>query len=253
KYALMRTLLGVIRLIVFLACTLFTIAWFAIGGWFVKDTIERRFKARKFFIAWILKVLNVHIKFYGIKPNPKFNGFVIANHRSYFDPVAILHDIDALSVAKAEVSNWPIISTGAKMVGAIWVNRQEKDSRKAARDKMLEMVKLGYSIMIFPEGTSHTGAQMLELRNATFEMAVENGFPVLPVAIEYEHGSDAFVGNDTFIPHFLKCFGKWRTNVGVYFSEPISGTNAIAVKEQAVATINRHIAELREDLHYKEP
>jgi hypothetical protein len=31
---------------------------------------------------------------------------------------------------------------------------------------------------------------------------------VIPIAIDYKVKTDAFVDDDTFIPHFIKCFGK---------------------------------------------
>ena len=200
----------------------------------------------------MLRVLNVHIKFYGHLPPKNFNGFIVANHRSYFDPVAILRDVDAVTVSKSQVSRWPIVGAGAKIVGVIWVSREEKDSRKAARDKMLELVKKGYVVLIFPEGTSHASEKMLPLRNATFEMAAENKFPVLPVAIEYDEPGYAFIGKETFVPHFFKCFGKWKTTIGLYFGKPLINSDAEQLKLAAVNEIDKQIPFLRKEIGYKE-
>jgi 1-acyl-sn-glycerol-3-phosphate acyltransferase len=34
-----------------------------------------------------------------------------------------------------------------------------------------------------------------------------------PIAIDYKVKTDAFVDDDTFIPHFIKCFGKRHTEI----------------------------------------
>ena len=80
---------------------------------------------------------------------------------------------------------------------------------------MLELVKTGYNVLIFPEGTSSKSPVLLEVRNATFEMAAAANVPIMPVAIEYANENDAWVGTDTFVRHFFECFGKrgnksWR-------------------------------------------
>jgi hypothetical protein len=42
-------------------------------------------------------------------------------------------------------------------------------------------------------------------------MATKIKAAVIPIAIDYVK-TDAFVDDDTFIPHFIKCFGK-RTEI----------------------------------------
>ena len=211
----MHFIFALIRFILFAFVSIAMISYFLITGILLGYSTERGFRLRSRFIRIMLKVLNVKVNYYGKLPDKEFTGFIVANHRSYFDPIAILRDIDAVTVAKSQVSSWPIVGLGAKLVGVIWVKREDKDSRKATRDKMVEQISAGYNIMIFPEGTSHTGEEMLQVRNATFAMAAESNIPILPVAIEYKYKTDAWVGDDTFVRHFFECFGKWKTEVGI--------------------------------------
>src|SRR5580693_4271688 len=105
----MKILIGLPRFIAFAIISVMCILYYAFSGIFLGYTIERGFKIRTVFIRVMLVVLNVDLKIYGQVPSKSFKGIIIANHRSYFDPVAILKDIDAISVAKSQVSNWPII------------------------------------------------------------------------------------------------------------------------------------------------
>jgi len=248
----MRFILGFIRFIGFALVSVLMITYFLLTGIVLGYSTERGFRLRARFICIMLVVLNVRVRYFGNLPGKDFTGFIVANHRSYFDPMAILRDIDAVTVAKSQVSGWPIVGFGAKLVGVIWVNRADKDSRRATRDKMVEQIKAGYNVMIFPEGTSHTAEQMLEVRNATFVIAAENNIPILPVAIEYHLKSDAWVGDDTFIRHFFECFGKWETQVGVCIGEPVVIQDAEALKNEVVGMINEHVKFLRGELDYRE-
>jgi 1-acyl-sn-glycerol-3-phosphate acyltransferase len=107
-------------------------------------------------------------------------------------------------------------------------------------------------VLVFPEGTSHTAEKMLPLRNATFNMAVENNIPVLPVAIEYRSPRDGFVDDDTFVPHFFKCFGNWKTVVALHFAEPLRGGDTEKLKASAAEIIDRNVSRLRNLIGYRE-
>ncbi len=246
----MKFILGLIRFILFALVSVTMISYFLLSGIILGCSTERGFRLRARFIRIMLLILNVQIRYFGKLPAKGFTGFIVANHRSYFDPIAILRDIDAVTVAKSQVSNWPIVGLGAKLVGVIWVNRDDKDSRRATRDKMAKQIKSGYNVMIFPEGTSHTAEEMLQVRNATFVMAAESGIPVLPVAIDYKHKADAWVGDDTFVRHFFECFGKWKTEVGVYYANSIAMDDAEVLKGFVVSEINSNVKTIRAEIGY---
>lgn len=246
----MNRLLGFIRLLAFAIVTLLCITGYLLLAPMHRFSLHSGYRMRQIFIHIMLAVLNVRIRLYGKVPE-NFHGILVANHRSYFDPVAILHYTDAVTVAKAEVSKWPLVGLGSRLVGVIWVKREQKESRQAARNKIAGVVREGHNVLIFPEGTSSTSATMLELRNATFVIAAENGIPILPVAIEYGYEADAWVGDDTFVRHFLQCFGKWRTDVGLYFLPSAANQQPEQLKSEVVRAIDNSIAVLRNELKYQ--
>ncbi len=128
----------------------------------------------------------------------------IANHISYIDPISILMHIDAKIVAKAEISNWPLVGYSANITGTIFVERDKKHSRKNAANAVRDALFDGESILVFPEGTTSAGPLTLPFRPRTFEAAQEAGIPVQPIAIYYEDPGVAYIGKHTFIPHFFK-------------------------------------------------
>ena len=73
-------------------------------------------------------------------------GLLVSNHRSYLDPVVLLRDILAVAVAKKEVQDWPIIGYGARISGAIFVDRSNKESRRETREAIGEAIRDGYFI-----------------------------------------------------------------------------------------------------------
>lgn len=68
--------------------------------------------------------------------------------------------------------------------GLILVNRSDKESRKAAKRKMLRALTLGSSVIIFPEGTwNKSPNQMMSgLFPGVYDIAKESGALVVPIA-----------------------------------------------------------------------
>lgn len=157
---------------------------------------------------------------------PQQAGLVMPNHRSYIDiiffPVFVRN---ACFVAKAGVLWWPIVGAGAKIVGTIFVDRSNKDSRRQTREDIKKRLAEGYSVVVFPEGTTYKMPELGKFNPGMFFAAAEGDIPVIPVAIEYEDRDDAWVGKDTFFPHFFKTFGKKRLKVKIVFGEVMKDTD----------------------------
>ncbi len=163
---------------------------------------------------------------------------LVANHRSYIDVIAIGATIPIAFLAKAEVARWPVIGFGCKISGVVFVDREYKESRKKSREDIIEHMRNGASIMVFPEGTSFEGPGVLPFKRGIFVTAAENVFPVVPVAIEYEDRSDAWVGDDTFVRHFFQAFGKKRLGVKVYFGPEMKSSDPDTLKDKSWSWID---------------
>ena len=186
--------------------------------------IQRGIIYRREIIRILHKILGSKITIYGNEP--KISGLIISNHRTYFDGIVILKNILAYPIAKKEVESWPLVGIVGKTTGAIFVKRECKDSRAFTKNKVREILEKGFSILNTPEGTTHIEPTTIAFKPGGFFLAAELGIPVIPIAIDYKNMDDAWIGDATFIPHFLKCFSKWRTEIKVSYLNPIVSDNA---------------------------
>jgi 1-acyl-sn-glycerol-3-phosphate acyltransferase len=180
-------------------------------------------------------VLNIRVKYHGQRPAEP--GLILSNHRSYIDIVLIPSKTPYVIVAKKEVSKWPVIGITAKAIKVIFVDRDSAENRRRVREQIISRLKEGLSVLIYPEGTTFEGPGILPLKPGMFRVAANEGLKIFPVAIEFKEKDMAWIGDDTFIPHFFKAFSRWRVDVDVSFGPAISGRDEKILRQETFAWI----------------
>ena len=198
--------------------------------------------------AWkssILWVMNIRVTQEGTPPTKP--GIIMANHRSYVDIAITPTKMPFVIVAKKSVRSWPLVGLGGDAIRTIWVNRENKNSRAETRASMKERLENGGSVLIFPEGTTAKGPGLLELKPGMFHVCAEGGFPVYPMAIEYEDQDIAWVGDDLFIPHFVQHFGAARVRVKVRYGNELSGSDGDALRNETFEWLEENLINMRNE------
>lgn len=170
----------------------------------------------------------------------------VSNHRSFSDPIVASLHVDAFVIAKAEVSKYPLINKGAELTGIIYVKRESKESRKATRTAFLDVIKSGYNVLVYPEGTVNYKQETMPYKIGTFIEAVKNNIPVVPIAIEYQDESDLWKVKN-FLVQFFKQFGKSRTHIKMEIGPAFTDTDGEALKDKVEAWTNSRLIEMQKD------
>ena len=214
---------------------------------FVGYNLDRGLRLLKELTNILIPVLGIEIEVHG--DLPKGGGLLVCNHRSYFDPFIIFKDIHALPVGKAEIKKWPIIGTAAKVSGSIFVDRSNSESRKETRKSISETIQKGYFVINYPEGTTHIQAQTVSFKKGMFEDAAKENFKVFPIALEYQNENMAFIGTDTFVPHFFKAFGVSKTKIKISYGKAINSKNTEEIITKSKQWIDDELFKLRQNWH----
>ena len=223
-------MLGILRFIAFFVFTLTTM-FFLVFVRIFSSNMGHILKLRRVYVRIVLWFLGIKITQTG--DAPALPCIVVSNHRSYLDGILVLKDVLAMPIGKQEVASWPVIGWGARLSGIIFVDRAAKDSRSQARALATQALNKGYSVVVCPEGTTSDQAQTLPFRRGIFDVAAENGFAIVPLAIEYKTLSDAWVGSDTFVPHFLKSFSKPQTHIKIAYGAPLTNPDGLLLLHEA--------------------
>ncbi|MDD5149754.1 MAG: lysophospholipid acyltransferase family protein [Flavobacterium sp.] len=240
-------LLGFIRFLLFaIYVSFFSVIFFFLSFFWRKETnFKKGVLLRDFLIRITNFILGIRIIVYGKKPVTQ--GLIVANHRSYLDPIAIVSQVHAFTVGKKEVESWPLIGYVCKVSGVLFVDRKCEKSRQNTAENIREVLGKGYSIINFPEGTTDILPTTVNFNYGSFVMATKIKSALIPVAIDYKVKTDAFVGNDTFIPHFLKCFGKPTTEIKMTFFPPIYSEDPTFLLNTSKKMIDDELIRYRKD------
>lgn len=113
--------------------------------------------------------------------------------------------------------------------------------------KIKQTINEGHSVINFPEGTTTTLPTTTTFNYGSFRTATQIKAAIIPVVIDYKILSDAFVGNDTFIPHFLKCFGKRTTEIKITYFPPIFSEDADYLLKTSKDIIDAELIRFRKE------
>ncbi len=138
-----------------------------------------------------VRALGVNLKLHQKNLNPIPQHYVlIANHPSAFEDIGIPALFDVYSLAKIEVRDWWLVGRISAAAGTLYVNRESKASRGQALNDMIEEVKMGKNIALYPEGGCKGRRIFESFRYGAFEVSMQTGVPILPVFLHYEAQDD---------------------------------------------------------------
>jgi len=118
--------------------------------------------------------------------DPKQAYVVISNHQSAFD---IFAHFAALPVpirflAKQELFRIPLFGAAMRRIGIVEVDRGAgRATHQAVNRGAAQNMKLGRSLMIYPEGTRSRDGAMLPFKKGAFAIARNLSVPIVPTAI----------------------------------------------------------------------
>ena len=208
---------------------------------------------------------------------------IAANHCSWLD-ISVLGSLQPLSfIAKSEVASWPIFGLFAKLQRSIFVNRTKRSETGDVAKEIAKRLNQGDAMVLFAEGTSSDGNQVLPFRTALIGAAkaamiadqreardkgetrdekpvwiqplsiAYTGIQGLPMGRQHRHLA-AWYGDMDLIPHLWALMKEGALDVTLTFGEPIPfGVDANRKEAAAKAEAAVRSSMLRDLLHEDDP
>ena len=206
----------------------------------------------------VAALFGFHIRVIG-KPVTGEGVLMVANHTSWAD-IVIFSAVTPLSfVSKAEVGGYPLFGTLARLQRTVFVERTRRSATGETRDEIRERLLAGDTLLLFPEGTSSDGNQVLPFKSALLgaaEAVLASGqhVKVQPVSVAFTglHGLPmgrenrplfAWYGDMEMVPHIWEALKAGPLDVVVQFHPPFSldvmDRKTLAKKAQEVVQIGQ--------------
>jgi 1-acyl-sn-glycerol-3-phosphate acyltransferase len=228
----MRKIRAYLRFALFGAATLGLYSLWFLAAVFIPNKIYWRQLIFKAWASAFARIANMKIEILGTPPKAPF--FLVCNHLSYVDIPALRAAADGVFVAKGEIESWFMAGRIVRDMGTIFINRQNKRDIPRAGELIIRRLDDGEGVMVFPEGTSTKGEEILPFNSSFLEFAARTDLPVSYCSIYYKTpdgempASEAVCWWDetTFLDHMLRLFSvKGFTAVINFGDAPIAHPN----------------------------
>jgi 1-acyl-sn-glycerol-3-phosphate acyltransferase len=191
---------------------------------FVSQKSKRRARA-----AWLHRAARRHIKIYScdynsIGPIPK-SGLLVSNHLSYLDVLVIAAITPAVFVSKSEVRSWPLFGWLASLGGTLFIERARRTHVGVVNQEIESALADGVLVVVFPEGTSTNGGDVLPFRSSLLEPVTTGTHEISTGYLHYElDGGDArnevcYWGDHVFFPHAVNLLSKCHVQATMRFGK----------------------------------
>ena len=189
-------------------------------------------------------------------------GAFVANHSSWIDIVALQRAAAPFLVSKSEVRSWPGIGFIGRAIGTLFIDRKAGAAKKQEAE-LLDRLRRGDHMALFPEGTSTDGQRVLPFKSSLFGVFfapdLEGRVAAQPVAIVYRPGPGlpanfcGWWGDMDFAAHIIDMFARSvGSEVELTFLEPVSVAEAPGRKAMA-ALCGARVAETFAARHLPAP
>jgi 1-acyl-sn-glycerol-3-phosphate acyltransferase len=166
-------------------------------------------------------------------PFPSRNALIVANHLSYLDILIIASRYPAVFITSVELKRTFPIGIFAWFGGSIFVERRNPAGIKREIQDIGRTLRDGFSVVLFPEGTTSNGDSVRPFRNSLFTAAITTSTPVLPICIRYrridgkritEQNRDSvfYYGRVSFLAHAPRMLIRRSVHVECIALEPIA-------------------------------
>lgn len=110
----------------------------------------------------------------------------ISNHEGYGDVVVVFKALEGRQIgfiAKDALENVPYFGKWIKAIRGVFIKRGNSREALKSIQAGVDMLKQGFSLVIFPEGTRSHGPKMGKFKGGSFKLATKAKVPIVPITI----------------------------------------------------------------------
>lgn len=170
---------------------------------------------------------------------------VLSNHLSYLDIFVLFSEFPACFIASVdEVKETFLLGRATELSGGFFVERRNRTGLRSEIESIAGILRMGLNVVLFPEGTTSNGEQVLPFKIPLLSVAEKAGVEILPVCIRYTkiNGEEIgprnrdlvyYYGDMKFFEHVDKLLYVKSIDAELKLLDPIDTTSASSRKDLA--------------------
>ncbi len=159
--------------------------------------------------AKLLRTLGIGLTVHG---RPRAGAtLLVANHVSWLD-IAAIHAVapHARFVSKSDVRRWPLLGWLVAGAGTLFIERESKRDALRVVHQMADALRAGDMVVVFPEGTTGAGRDLLPFHANLLQAAIATATPAQPVVLRFHQPGQAFSPAAEFLGETTLAQSLWR-------------------------------------------
>lgn len=135
---------------------------------------------------FLLALAGANVEVRGLERIPTEGPVVyVANHQSNFDiPLMIAHMPKTKGfIAKKELLKMPVVKSWMRYMKCVFIDREDIRQQVKSISEGVAQIKLGQSMVIFPEGTRSADGSLGTFKAGSLKLATKSNATIVPVAI----------------------------------------------------------------------
>lgn len=135
----------------------------------------------------VTEIFGINVNITGYENIPKNKPCVfISNHQGYADIIVLFRALEGKQIgfiAKDGLKKVPYFGKWIQAIRGVFIKRGNARESLQAIKEGVELLKYGYSLVIFPEGTRSRGPKIGEFKAGSFKLATKSKVPIVPITI----------------------------------------------------------------------
>jgi 1-acyl-sn-glycerol-3-phosphate acyltransferase len=200
----------------------------------MKDPVKRKEKFSKL-AFWITGLVSrsFNIRVTVINEPPKnASGMIVGNHLGFVDILAAGSVRPILFVTSMEMRQTPVLGLLTELGGCIYVERRNRMGIQQELQQIIQSLKEGFNVCLFPEATSHNGEHVLPFKRTLLTAAAYANVPIHPYVFNFRsiegkpfsfknRDHVCWYGDIPFITAMVKAVSLKYVDVEIKFLPPV--------------------------------
>jgi lyso-ornithine lipid O-acyltransferase len=168
-----------------------TACFFAVSFWIHFKTRDDVLRRKRFsenacrFCKIICRAIKIK-KEVSNKPPDDFVGLIVGNHMGFVDILVMCSLMPNLFITSQEMHETPVLGLITEFGGCVYVDRRSRTNIMNELEDVVEFLRIGFRVVLYPEATSHNGEEILPFKRTLLTSAGFAGVPILPYVFNFK-------------------------------------------------------------------